>query len=96
MCDPHYVARPDFEIPTGFADYFAKLKTVHGIDLVAAQQAWYVSKAETQLEDMKREFPATPDEAFSSARGCLLRAADLPGPRSKGTSATFRPTTGMR
>ena len=38
---------------------------MHGIELSLAQKAWYVSKAETQFEDMKREFPSTPDEAFS-------------------------------
>jgi hypothetical protein len=35
--------------------------------LTRAQKAWWVKKAETQGGDMKREYPATPDEAFEQA-----------------------------
>ncbi len=50
-----------------FARYFAGLENEHGIRLTAAQQAWYVKKAEVQLADMKREFPSTPDESFEAS-----------------------------
>jgi len=64
--DPCYVAEP-CEIPPAHAEYFDKLKLQHGIELSAGQKAWYVAKAETQLDDMKREFPTTPAEAFESS-----------------------------
>ena len=39
----------------------------HGIVLTEGQKRWWVKKAETQAGDMKREYPATPDEAFEQA-----------------------------
>lgn len=64
---------PEYEIdPAGvvigddMAKYFDKLaKTV--VSLRPGQKAWYVKKAETQLSDMKREYPSTPEEAFEAA-----------------------------
>jgi hypothetical protein len=51
-------------------DYFEELRQKHGIELTAEQKAWYVKKKETQGEDMKREYPSTPEEAFeASIRG---------------------------
>jgi hypothetical protein len=47
-------------------EYFEKLEGL-GIDLVRQQRAWYVKKAEQQGDDMKREFPSTPDEAFEAS-----------------------------
>ena len=65
---------PEYEIdPKGvvidnnFLKYFAELKINNGISLSRAQMAWYVKKADTQLEDMKREFPSTPEEAFEAS-----------------------------
>ena len=48
------------------------------------QQAWYQKKAETQLADMKREYPSTSEEAFeASIEGAYfadqLAAAELQG-----------------
>jgi hypothetical protein len=91
MCDSHYIARPDFDIPAGFADYFAKLRTVHGIELSLAQKAWYVSKAETQFEDMKREFPSTPDEAFSVSIEGTYFAQQIVRAEMDGRIGSFRP-----
>lgn len=82
---------PDYAIdPTGvvieeqFRKYFATLKETQGIELTPAQQAWYAKKSETQLGDMKREYPSTPEEAFeASVEGAyyseLLAAAELQG-----------------
>jgi hypothetical protein len=52
--------------------------------LSTAQKAWYSKKSETQLGDMKREYPSTPEEAFeASVEGAyyseLLAAAELQG-----------------
>ena len=67
-----------------YRKYFVKLEDTAGIGLTAAQQAWYVKKAETQLSDMKREYPSTPEEAFeASIEGAyyseLIAAVELQG-----------------
>lgn len=46
--------------------YFEKLED-QGINLTLGQKRWYVKKEESQGGDMKREFPATPEEAFEQA-----------------------------
>lgn len=65
--DPDYVLDDEVLIAQDRQDYFAKLQAEHGIALTAAQQAWYVKKAEQQGDDMKREYPSTPEEAFAAA-----------------------------
>lgn len=82
---------PEYEIdPAGvvitdeFARYFDKLKATGGIELSLPKKAWYVKKAETQLADMKREYPSTPEEAFEASiegayYGELIAAAELQG-----------------
>lgn len=46
--------------------YFEGLEDI-GITLTDDQKAWYVKTAEDQKDDMKREYPATPEEAFEAA-----------------------------
>lgn len=53
-------------IPKAFKEYFDSL-SYKNINLSNEQKAWYVKKAETLGEYMKREFPSTPEEAFESA-----------------------------
>jgi hypothetical protein len=65
--NPEYaLANANVTVPDHFARYFDKLAG-QGIPTAAAQQAWYVKKAEVQLADMKREYPSTPEEAFEAA-----------------------------
>ena len=47
--------------------YFDSLKSDHGIELTPDQAAWYAKKAEMMGDDMLREFPSTPEEAFASS-----------------------------
>lgn len=47
-------------------EYFDRLES-QGITLTRQQRAWYVKKAQQQDEDMKREFPSTPEEAFEAS-----------------------------
>lgn len=48
--------------------YFHKLKIERGIDLSPEQKAWYVAKSKlVGPDDMLREYPAYPDEAFFAA-----------------------------
>jgi hypothetical protein len=54
-------------------DYFEKLAKESGIDLTRQQRSWYIKKSEQQDDDMKREFPSTPEEAFeASVEGAYL------------------------
>lgn len=48
-------------------EYFTDLRLKHGIELDDAQIAWYVAKQRTQGDDMYREYPSTPQEAFYAA-----------------------------
>lgn len=65
---------PEYELdPAGvvitpqYQDYFAKLEANNAIKLNDRKRAWYIKKAETQLGDMRREYPSTPNEAFEAS-----------------------------
>lgn len=47
--------------------YFESLEVRDGITLTPAQKAWWVAQEVTQGGTMKREYPATPREAFEQA-----------------------------
>lgn len=69
---PEYQLAQDVGETTQDQEYFAKLEKA-GIVLTRQQRAWYVKKSEQQGEDMKREFPSTPEEAFeASIEGAYL------------------------
>ncbi|MGD8305098.1 MAG: terminase [Ignavibacteria bacterium] len=53
-------------IPNDYADYFESLEAI-GIQLLDPQKWWYVRKAVTQQDSMKREYPSTPEEAFEES-----------------------------
>lgn len=66
--EPSYSIDPTgVVIPPSLEQYFDKLLAEEGIRLKAGQKAWYAKKAEVQKEDMKREFPSTPREAFEAS-----------------------------
>lgn len=65
--NPDYALSDTVATPAPLAEYFAKLQTSHGIDLTREQRAWYVKKYEQQAQDMKREYPSTPGEAFEAS-----------------------------
>ena len=64
---PEYVLESDVGETTAQREYFEKLESEHGIVLTRQQRAWYVKKSEQQGDDMKREFPSTPEEAFEAS-----------------------------
>jgi len=65
-------------------DYFATLKLKHGITLAADQMAWYVKKHSEQGEEMKQEFPSTPEEAFEVAIDGAFYGVQMTYLRNKG------------
>ncbi len=67
-----------------FKTYFNKLEGQIGQELSLEQKVWYVKKQEVQQDDMKREFPGTPEEAFeASVEGAIfgkqMEAAEFEG-----------------
>jgi len=58
---------PAIVIDVDSRKYFDRLQTERGIVLTLDQRRWYVAKAATQGEDMKREYPSYPEEAFEQA-----------------------------
>jgi hypothetical protein len=47
--------------------YFRELQAKNNIALSPEQKAWWVKKKQTLLNDMGREYPGTPEEAFEQA-----------------------------
>jgi hypothetical protein len=47
--------------------YLDKLEKVLGFEITPRKRAWYAKKSEEQGDDMLREYPSTPDEAFAAA-----------------------------
>lgn len=62
-----YTLDDDVTITAEMQEYFEKLEAEDGIALRRDQKAWYVKKAEQQGDEMKREFPSTPKEAFEAS-----------------------------
>lgn len=55
-------------IPVELDEYFADLKSKHGITLDAEQRAWYTAKRyQIGPDDMFKEYPSYPEEAFKSS-----------------------------
>lgn len=64
--DPRYVMNEDVIINQDMVKYFDQLES-KGIKLTRKQKNWYVSKLELQGDDMMREYPSTPQEAFNAS-----------------------------
>lgn len=72
--DPTYRLLGKVIISKEDQEYFDKLELEHGVKLDRLQKNWYVKKKQTQGDDMKREYPSTPDEAFEqSIEGAYYR-----------------------
>jgi hypothetical protein len=54
-------------IPKDLRDYFEEVEQKIDIALTSGQKTWYAKKLATQQDEMKREFPSTPEEAFEAA-----------------------------
>lgn len=65
---PEYqINSEDVVITQELIDYFESLQNNYGIILSDEQKAWYSKKYITQQDEMKREYPSTPAEAFEAA-----------------------------
>ncbi len=61
---PEYRMDQSTHIPEDLVKYFKDLQETHLIKISTPQMAWYAAKYKTQGEDMTREYPSTPEEAF--------------------------------
>ncbi|MBA3816175.1 MAG: terminase [Parachlamydiaceae bacterium] len=77
------IASDNITIPNQLTDYFNAVEVKIGADLDDQQRAWYCKRAATQGEDMKREFPSTPEEAFESSNEGLYYGRQLIEARQK-------------
>ena len=64
--------------------YFDALEVSLNIRLDPEQRAWYAKRAITQGEDMKREYPSTPDEAFEASNEGLYYGKQISEARQQG------------
>jgi hypothetical protein len=65
--DPEYFIDEDVHIPERLTTYFNKLESKYDVKLTEPQKKWYTLIESDQGEDMKREYPSTPEEAFEQA-----------------------------
>ena len=55
------------DYPESLDKYFNSLESKHGISLTDNQKAWYAAKQKILGDDMKREYPTLPKEAFEQS-----------------------------
>jgi hypothetical protein len=69
--------------------YFESLEAEHGIILTDEQKWWYAAKSVEQGEDMWKEYPSTPDEAFKAAKEGAYFGKDMRALRQRGKIGAF-------
>lgn len=74
----------DILVPAQLSDYFNAIEFKINDKLDDQQRAWYCKRAATQGEDMKREFPSIPDEAFESSNEGLYYGRQIVEARQQG------------
>ncbi len=72
------------DLPIHMQGYFSQLESVLGYTIESDQKAWYIKRAETQGDDMKREFPSTPEEAFETSNEGLYYGRQIVEARQNG------------
>ncbi|MCM6993457.1 terminase [Enterobacter roggenkampii] len=65
--NPQYAIDPVEPLPQRLTDYFNGIEQKLGIVINERQRAWYYAKEKTLGDDMKREYPSTPEEAFQQS-----------------------------
>lgn len=82
--DPNYSTADEAVLTADEREYFDKLRSEHGIILTHEQKNWYAFKSREQDEDMRKEYPSTPDEAFAGARDGAYFGKDMQMLRQRG------------
>ena len=81
--DARYTLDTQRTIPANHQAYFKELERQQGIVLTPGQQAWYSQKALQQKDDMRREFPSYPEEAFDAPIEGAYYTAELTRSRDR-------------
>lgn len=76
-------APEDFETPVKLSEYFDSLSR-ENIVLSKEQKYWYFKKQSIQQEDMLREFPSVPQEAFEASKEGYWYSSQLKSLRDEG------------
>lgn len=87
--DKTYQVASEHLITEEDAKYFEDLKSEYGIDLTEPQKWWYAAKKNEQGDDMWKEYPSTPDEAFKAAKDGAYFAKDMRNLRQLGRIGSF-------
>lgn len=83
--EPRYKAEPDNVIISPKEhDYFDLIEHEENVTITNEQRAWYCIKKIEQGEDMKREYPSTPKEAFEQSIMGAYFKDDMLKARSEG------------
>lgn len=75
--DLNYSTPDAVVISNEIRDYFRSLEDEHGIVLTEGQKNWYAAKAKEQGDDMWKEYPSTPEEAFKAAKDGAYFAKEI-------------------
>lgn len=75
---PDYSLDPDgVTISQQWIDYFKLVELKTGCTLTQRQRAWWVKKETTLKDDMKREYPATVEEAFEQSTDGMIFGKEM-------------------
>jgi hypothetical protein len=80
--EPSYRIGNTFGVNPEMQKYFDHLTTI-GIDLDDEQKAWYIARETTQKEDMRREYPSTPEESWEVTNEGLYYCKQMSACRSE-------------
>jgi len=87
--DPTYQTEVEHLVTEEDEAYFKGLGDEYGIQLTRPQRWWYAAKKVEQGDDMWKEYPSTPDEAFKAARDGAYFAKELRNLRQLGKIGSF-------
>lgn len=79
--ETEYKIGNSFQITNEMQTYFDHLSSI-GINLDDEQKAWYVAKEQTQQDDMRREYPSTPEESWEVSHEGLYYSKQMTMVRS--------------
>lgn len=93
--DPKYATAQRVDLTDEEAKYFDDLQAEYDIRLTAEQEFWYALKAREQGDDMLKEFPSTPDEAFAGATDGAVLGKQMRAIRKLGYVGRFPYVPGL-
>ncbi|SRR5216684_786794 len=80
--EPEYRIGNTFPITGNMEKYFMHLANL-GINIDEEQKAWYIARETTQQDDMRREYPSTPEESWEVAHEGLYYSRQMSQARAE-------------